>query len=424
MYRKPIFDAVRTMLGRGFTDGEVKALDEACDLAEAAVKPVEVKPAKPAPVAAPVPVSPATTPSSPPLVPSSVPELGSLSEEYESGGRGPGAVSGGVNDPGGVSYGTYQLASATGTCAAFVKAEGKPWAGELGVGKPGSAAFSAAWKAIAAREPAVFRQAQHAFIERTHYRPVITAVEDRKAINLDARSEAVRNMVWSCAVQHHGAPNILIKAVDTVDQSTERDAPDYDRKLIEAGYDARTAYVLEVAKNPKLPQAERDQLVSITRNRFVKERAKALAMLDNAAPVAQDATPEVADAEIVVNAPAATIDGNVVAAANGVDVKNAGVKISKLHPKMEAAIIAVAASAKALNLPKPVITSGNDSTHMDGSMHYKGRAIDFRGNNITTVVGEKFRTDVAARLGGEYDVLFEVFMNAANNHLHVEYDPK
>lgn len=37
MNRKPIFDAVRTMLGRGFTADEVKALDAACDKAEGAI---------------------------------------------------------------------------------------------------------------------------------------------------------------------------------------------------------------------------------------------------------------------------------------------------------------------------------------------------------------------------------------------------
>ena len=37
MNRKPIFDAVRKMLGRGFTDQEVKDLDKACDQSEGAI---------------------------------------------------------------------------------------------------------------------------------------------------------------------------------------------------------------------------------------------------------------------------------------------------------------------------------------------------------------------------------------------------
>ena len=59
-------------------------------------------------------------------------QLGALSERYESGGRGCGTVSGGQGDPGGVSYWLHQLASKTGTVAAFLKAEGARWAAELG----------------------------------------------------------------------------------------------------------------------------------------------------------------------------------------------------------------------------------------------------------------------------------------------------
>ncbi|HKG81488.1 MAG TPA: LysM domain-containing protein, partial [Pyrinomonadaceae bacterium] len=38
-------------------------------------------------------------------------ELGALSAKYETGGRGPGTVSTGAGDFGGVSYGSYQMAS-------------------------------------------------------------------------------------------------------------------------------------------------------------------------------------------------------------------------------------------------------------------------------------------------------------------------
>lgn len=411
MYRKPIFDAVRTLLDRGFTKEEVELLDRACDLAESAVGVDDsgLPKSKRGAMASVSSTTPATT------------VLGSLSEEYECGTRGPGTVSTGKDDAGGVSYGVYQLSSAAKTCAAFVKAEGKPWGSEFAAGVPGSKAFSAAWQAIAQREPDSFRRAQHAFIERTHYRPVVTAVEDRKGIDLDKRSEAVRNMVWSMAVQHGGAPNILIQAINQVDRDNDRAARDYDRKLIEAGYDARTAYVLTVANNRKLPKGVRDQLVSITKNRFPKERAKALAMLDAGL---QPARPVAEAIAIPGSGGAATIDGNAVAAAHGVGVKGPGVKIARLHPKMEAVIAAVADAAGELALPSPVITSGNDSTHGKNSLHYRDRALDFRGNNIAVSAGSKFRDAVASRLGSEYDVLFEVFMNPANNHLHVEYDPK
>jgi hypothetical protein len=47
--------------------------------------------------------------------------LGQLSEKYESGGRGPATVSSGIGEPGGVSYGTYQLASKIGRADQFVR---------------------------------------------------------------------------------------------------------------------------------------------------------------------------------------------------------------------------------------------------------------------------------------------------------------
>jgi hypothetical protein len=118
-----------------------------------------------------------------------------------------------------------------------------------------------------------------------------------------------------------------------------------------------------------------------------------------------------------------TIDGRVVAAANGVGVKSASVNLSSLHPKMEAAIIAVAQVAAELGFPTPVITSGNDSSHKQGSLHFVNRAIDFRGNNITITQGNTFRERVATAIGGDYDVLFETFAEESNNHLHVEFDP-
>lgn len=37
--------------------------------------------------------------------------LGELSEKFETGGRGAGTVSGGQGDPGGASYGSYQMSS-------------------------------------------------------------------------------------------------------------------------------------------------------------------------------------------------------------------------------------------------------------------------------------------------------------------------
>jgi hypothetical protein len=248
--RKPIFDAVRRMMGRSFTHAEVETLDRAIDCALRGGGGE-----------------------------TDLPRLGTLSERFESGGRGPGTVSGGIGDPGGVSYGTYQLSSRTGTAARFMAGEGAAWAREFGKAAPGSAAFSRAWRELAESEPEAFGAAQNAFIERTHYRPVLAAVLAETGVDLDSRHRAVREATWSVAVQHGRAARILVDAV----QATQREkSPDdgcaFDRALIEAIYDRRSDYVLRVADRAS-PAAART-LRSIVRNRYPAEREAALAMLE------------------------------------------------------------------------------------------------------------------------------------------------
>ncbi len=133
--------------------------------------------------------------------------------------------------------------------------------------------------------------------------------------------------------------------------------------------------------------------------------------------------PDIAPTSAPVPMNGRRVDGNAIAAANGVGVKNQSVKLGQLDPAMEAAIRTVATVARQQDLPPPVITSGNDSRHKRGSLHYADKALDFRGNNITVVQGRTLRDAVRAGLGSRYDVEFEVFPNASNNHLHVEYDP-
>ncbi|MCW1430361.1 hypothetical protein [Novosphingobium sp. JCM 18896] len=244
--KKLVFDAVRVMLGRGFSQDEIDSLDRALDVALA-------------------------LPSA-----SSSRRLGALSERFESGDRGPGAVSSGQGDPGGVSYGIWQLSSRAGTAAAFVAGEGARWRTDFRGAAPGTPAFSAAWRAIAVREPAAFTEAQHAFIARTHYGPAVVAVRQRSGLDLDTRHAAVRDATWSVAVQHGGAAKILADAVARADAALARAEPGYDRSLVEAIYAERGAYVLRVAA--RAGGAQRRLLEAVTRNRYPAELAAALAL--------------------------------------------------------------------------------------------------------------------------------------------------
>ena len=253
--RKPLFDAIRLLLGRGFRPAEVTAIDSAIERSFASADAADAA-----------------------IEPQSANHLGQLSERYESGGAGCGTVSTGAGDPGGASYGIWQLSSRAGTAAAFVSAEGARWRGYFAGAAPGSSAFTAAWKAIAAREPAAFTEAQHAFIERTHYCPAVVAVLKDTGLDIDTRDPAVRDVCWSVSVQHGGAARILTVAVKTADAAAARGETRYDRALIEAIYAERCRYVRAIAA--KLGDAgQRRTLETVTTTRYPSELAAALAML-------------------------------------------------------------------------------------------------------------------------------------------------
>ena len=113
-----------------------------------------------------------------------------------------------------------------------------------------------------------------------------------------------------------------------------------------------------------------------------------------------------------------------VASAAGLDIK-AGANLSSMDSSMAPALTAAAASAHALGLPQRVVTSARDSQHTRGSLHPDGKGVDLRGNDISIAQGKQWARDVRERLGPDYDVNFETFKdNPANNHLHMEHDPK
>jgi LysM repeat protein len=205
--------------------------------------------------------------------------IGALSEQYETGGRGPGTVSSGAGDPGGVSYGTYQLAGNRNRPQEFLAAEGRQWAAEFGGASPGSASFTATWKAIAAREPEKFEAAQHDYIQRTHYQVQLDTVKTATGLDLSTRSAAIRDVVWSTSVQHGPETGAVVKAMARVEGQglSPADGKAYDRALINAIYDERGKRN-DAGQLAYFTSASAAVQVSVA-NRFASERQDALAML-------------------------------------------------------------------------------------------------------------------------------------------------
>jgi hypothetical protein len=70
------------------------------------------------------------------------------------------------------------------------------------------------------------------------------------------------------------------------------------------------------------------------------------------------------------------------------------------------------------------ITSGNDSTHGARSLHPKDRAVDARSKDFADGQQKRaFLKAVLDRLGPDYEGILEA-EGKANEHFHVEHDPK
>lgn len=66
-----------------------------------------------------------------------------------------------------------------------------------------------------------------------------------------------------------------------------------------------------------------------------------------------------------------------------------------------------------------VITSGSDGTHMEGSKHYTGEALDVRSKTLNATVRQQFITTLRAQLGPSFTVLLED-VGTANEHVHCQ----
>ncbi len=291
-------EAIRN--GNGTVD-LVWAVGAAAELAAEHAAPPPSSPAAPVPPPPPaaivppavVPVPPAPQP---PLSQPSPPEpvaaaaaafvLGKLSEKFEVGRRGVGAVSGGQGDPGGVSYGCYQMTSRPngGTVARFLRDEaGRPFADRFAALEPGTAAFSAAWRALAEEQPEAFRAAQHAFIRRTHFDPMCAALKRAAGLDPLIRSPALQDCIWSTAVQHGGGSRILLtvcEAIRSAGSPRPEDGVPYDEALIRAIY-AERGRRREDGKLAYFPSSSSAVQSGVAR-RFERELEDALKMLAGA----------------------------------------------------------------------------------------------------------------------------------------------
>ncbi|MNQ77894.1 hypothetical protein D3C85_927870 [compost metagenome] len=199
--------------------------------------------------------------------------LGKTSEQYESGGRGPGVISIGRGDHGGASYGVYQMSSKMGVVQEFIEASS--YKSDFEGLSPATKEFNGKWKLIAELSPEDFRKAQHDFIKNTHYNAQIKFLKTNGFPTNHARA-AIHDMIWSSSVQFGPYTRIIIRALDGRDITQLSDieiitkVQDYKidkNEILFASSPALWSGLLERA------ESEKSRLIELaSRNLEIKER--------------------------------------------------------------------------------------------------------------------------------------------------------
>lgn len=188
-------------------------------------------------------------------------QLGALSAKYESNGSA-GTIARTKGDIGGASYGTYQLTTSSGHAQKFANSYG----GALKGKKPGTAAFDAAWKAEAQKNPKAFASAQHKYIENNHYKPAANNIKKQTGFDVSKYPKAVQDAVWSIGVQHGagGAASIFRNAGVKNGMSAEQ--------VLKSVYNERMKTHIYFKSSPK-------NIQNSVKKRFQSELNDALKML-------------------------------------------------------------------------------------------------------------------------------------------------
>ena len=166
--------------------------------------------------------------------------LGKTSKHYESGTNGPAAISTGVGDHGGVSYGSYQLSTNMGTLKEYLNATNN-YNGAFDGFKPKTAAFDQKWVELAKNDPK-FHESQHDFIASKHYEPQKQALVSA-GYDFSERGHAVQDMLWSTAVQYRGY------TVSKIERAERESGLDFskasDKEIITAVQDSKYKHYKE-----------------------------------------------------------------------------------------------------------------------------------------------------------------------------------
>lgn len=222
-------------------------------------------------------------------------DLGGLSAQFESGEDGVAAI--GYDRHGGTSYGKYQISSRAGTMDRFLdfaRQAAPDIASRLDAAGPANTGgktgeMPRVWREIADEQPERFEALQEQFIHESHYAPALQAVSRVAGLDKSALSPALREVLWSTAVQHGpaGATRIFARALDnmaehqsaaheggqgdaTVQAGTAKAGRNFEKQLIREVYAVRSGQF----------GSSSERVQAAVHNRLDREMKLALAMTD------------------------------------------------------------------------------------------------------------------------------------------------
>jgi hypothetical protein len=129
------------------------------------------------------------------------------------------------------------------------------------------------WKQIAAEDPKNFEALQHEFIRVNNYSPAAKSIVLTSGVDVNTRSHALREVLWSTSVQHgpNGAERIFSKAIETA--QTTKTGQDFDKAVIEEVYSLRQRQFGSHGR----------RIREAVTARFQDEKSSAIAMLNQTA---------------------------------------------------------------------------------------------------------------------------------------------
>ncbi len=202
--------------------------------------------------------------------------VGDLTNKYETSNRGPGYISTGDKwgDPGGVSYGSYQIETKQGTMQEYLKGR-DPFIDELKGLLINSISFRNKWQELAASDPKGFQQSQFNFLAHKP-RGYVDAYNYAKSLGWNVDSFAMQSAIYSTVNQSGGWKDGIF---DKAGINQNNSIAEQINKL----YDARANYFRKLNMNTTVKKNiilnRTDENMDGTRSRLNNERDDALKLI-------------------------------------------------------------------------------------------------------------------------------------------------